>query len=150
MKSIFYASLLFLILYVISISCAEEENLLPYCNITSPLAGDEIEIGSTIAITANAYDRDGTISKVIFFIDGDQISSVSNSPYTLQWNTSYEYTGTHELRAVAEDDQGMRKPSHISVTIVEPEPDNGGGGDGYCENEIWVDDPAGGHWQCLD
>ena len=96
----------------------EKSNLAPTCKITSPNNGLEIAEGTTLTISVDAKDSDGTISKVILFIDGNNKGSVSTSPYNFVWNTNNEDLGDHSLKATATDNNGKSTSNEISVTLI--------------------------------
>lgn len=84
----------------------------PQVSITSPATGSSFEAGSTITVSANATDSDGSISKVEFFRDGVSLGSDSSAPYGITWTATA--VGSHQLAAVATDD---RNASARSATV---------------------------------
>ena len=84
----------------------------PQVSITSPATGSSFEAGSTITVSANATDSDGSISKVEFFRDGVSLGSDSSAPYSITWTATA--VGSHQLAAVATDD---RNASARSATV---------------------------------
>ena len=57
------------ILLTLSSCKKEDQNQLPWIQIISPLSNTNIESGDSIEIIAEAGDADGSISKVLFYID---------------------------------------------------------------------------------
>jgi len=96
----------------------EKSNQAPSCQITSPVNGVDIAEGTTLTISVDAKDSDGSISKVVLFIDGNNKGSVSTSPYNFDWNTSNEDLGEHKLKATATDNNGQSTSNEISVTLI--------------------------------
>jgi hypothetical protein len=91
-------------------------NVMPSVSIRSPADGDIIGTGNTLIITANASDRDGTVTKVQFYANGTYIGSDTTAPYSIHWN--YVPAGKHELTAKANDDEGGRKTSNpVTITV---------------------------------
>ena len=86
----------------------------PSITITNPTQGQSFASGSTISITADATDADGTIDMVEFFVNGSSIGTDASSPYSMDWQV---VQGTSEITAVATDNNAASTSSQaISVT----------------------------------
>lgn len=77
--------------------------------------------GSSIAITAEAYDPDGHVTLLEIFANGTLVESRSNPGHTLTgiWEIPH-VPGVHQIYAVATDNDGNRKvsaPVSISVRL---------------------------------
>jgi hypothetical protein len=95
-------------------------NLSPSINITAPLNGSSIITGDIVSITANAFDTDGTIVSVEFFIDGVSINVDSTAPFSSSYTGVF---GIHTLTAKATDDLGAITISsviHFNVKNADP------------------------------
>ncbi|MFH0857360.1 MAG: PBP1A family penicillin-binding protein [Candidatus Magasanikbacteria bacterium] len=57
------------------------------------------------------------VSKVIYFIDGKEIATVSSHPYNLNYFLRTESAGSHTLKITAEDDIGNRLTKEIPFTL---------------------------------
>ncbi len=79
-------------------------NQSPTVSITSPTSGATFTEGTTISITADAADGDGTISKVVFYRGSVVLGEDSISPYSVEWFDAE--AGSHSLTAVAVDNAG--------------------------------------------
>lgn len=91
-------------------------NLAPQVAITSPSNNATYDAGSTITISAQANDSDGTITLVEFFSNGIKIGEAQSSPFVYAWNDAP--TGEHVLTASATDNSGATTTSSpISITI---------------------------------
>lgn len=93
-----------------------EPNDPPTVSITSPNSGDSFNLGTSVSITANASDTDGTISKVEFYQGNTKLGEATASPYTFVWDAP---EGNFNLTAKATDNQGAETTSAsvaISVT----------------------------------
>ena len=88
-----------------------ESNFLPTVSISSPSNNAKLLTGETANITANAADKDGTISQVEFFVDGKSVGVDKTSPYENSYTT---VKGTHLLTAIAKDNKG---DSTVSETV---------------------------------
>ncbi len=98
--------ILFISVFGLLNSCNKEEvveNIGPSVEIISPQDFEIIEFGDTVIISANANDPDGTIRDVQFYINGIKDSVITSPPYTYEWYTIEEYTGTHVITAIAVD-----------------------------------------------
>ena len=90
------------------------DNVPPTVAITSPSNG--ATVSGTISFSANASDNVG-VSSVIFKADGNQIGSVSVSPYTISYNTTGLSNGSHALSATAYDAAGNSATATATVTV---------------------------------
>lgn len=95
-------------------------DVFPMVNIASPTEDATFSPGQGTTILANAFDIDGSISTVQFYVDGFLLGTGTQSgsnQYSIQWNTTY--TGPHVLTAVATDNQGARTTSDpVNVTAL--------------------------------
>jgi len=94
-------------------------NVPPTVNITAPMNGASVPAGSTITVSANAADSDGTVSSVTFLDGATQIGSPdTTSPYSVSW-TVPATPGSHSLTARATDNGGASTTSTaIGVTAT--------------------------------
>lgn len=92
----------------------ETGNSAPVVSITSPASGASFASGTSVSVSANASDSDGTISQVEFFANGTSVGVDVSSPYSLNWTIG---TGTFSLTAIATDNGGATTVSEaVSVT----------------------------------
>ena len=123
-KNLPYITLIDLLAVVILIfqACKKEEeetNQPPSCTITSPSEGDTFTQGETITISVNANDADGSITEVVFFVDGVEKSSAASSPYNWSWDTCGENIGNHTLKATSTDNDGASASDEVTIVIIE-------------------------------
>lgn len=92
-------------------------NVAPTVNLTSPANNANINAPATLAITANATDVDGTVSKVEFYNGTVLISSDVSAPYSYSWtNVS---AGNYTLTAKAYDNSGaITTSASVLVKVV--------------------------------
>ena len=105
----------------ILLSCTKKENKtnqLPTCIITSPKNGHEYPKGDPITISVNAYDNDGSIVEVRFFIDDIGIGFSNMFPYNYQWDTGNETGGYHKIKAISIDNDGGTAGDEITITLT--------------------------------
>jgi len=109
----------------------------PVVEITSPENNIYVPAFSTLMITANATDQDGTISKVEFYNDSEKIGEALFPPYNFTWQ--YIPYGDYGLTAIATDNSGMKTYSKTIIIHA-----NGSGRLDYTEN---FDDGLAQDWQ---
>ncbi len=101
------------------------DNIPPTVSITSPGNNESFEAGSSVNITANATDSDGTITKVEFFSNGNKIGESVSNPYS--YTIANTIAGDYSLTAKATDDKGITSTSAaVLITVIS------GGGNGNC------------------
>jgi chitodextrinase len=89
----------------------------PSVVITNPANGSTFSDPANINITANASDTDGSIAQVEFFSGATSLGVVSGSgPFSVNYNPA---VGTHNLTAVATDNDGATTISSIVTITVE-------------------------------
>ena len=93
---------------------------MPTCQITAPIGGSVIDLGSTVTINANATDSDGTIIDVKFYIDNVLQFTDNASPYSWSWNTTGYSGGSHLIKAVATDNSSNTAQSEITISLLAP------------------------------
>lgn len=90
----------------------------PTVSITTPGNGAMVVAGSTIGISAQATDADGSIARVEFYQGATKIGEDSTVPYAVNW-TAPLAAGSYVLTAVAFDNAGTSTTSAgVSVTVI--------------------------------
>jgi len=87
---------------------------IPAVTLTSPASGTNYSVGAAVSIAATATDPDGTITQVVFLVDGTVITTDTSSPYSATWTATQGY---HTLTARATDNSGNTTDSS-PVTIT--------------------------------
>lgn len=96
----------------------ERKNLPPEIRITSPKEGDEFFVGDEITVRAEALDRDGTVNRVEFFINGILFKSVTSKPY--QVNITDLKAGDYTINAKAYDNAGAATVSNgVQIRVID-------------------------------
>jgi hypothetical protein len=86
--------------------------------ITNP--DNNTSVSGTITIRT-AVGQDYTFEKVVFYIDGDSVSTDVTAPYTHLWNTSiYSNGSVHHLWAMAYDSTDSYTSDTVTVTVTIP------------------------------
>ena len=99
-------------------------NAVPTVSITSPAADAVFPERSTVSITANAIDADGTISRVEFFNGPNKLGEDASSPYSFDWTNVPK--GTYTLTVKATDNQGGAATSkEVGIAVTAATEDGG-------------------------
>jgi gliding motility-associated-like protein len=97
-------------------SYLQSTNKLPSINILSPASNATSTAGTTITITANANDTDGSVTKVEFFNGAVKLGEDATSPYSFQWTNVP--AGSHNIRAKATDNlNGVTTSASVSLVV---------------------------------
>jgi hypothetical protein len=93
-------------------------NVPPTVSITNPTNGATVS-GSSVMISANASDSDGTVTQVAFFVDSTSIGTDTNGSdgWSVLWDSTRVADGAHTLTATATDNAGGEGNQSISVTV---------------------------------
>jgi hypothetical protein len=101
---------------ILSETDSQAGNQPPAVAVTSPANGTTITIPTSVSITADASDSDGTISKVEFYANGALIGSDNAIPWGTSWNPPT--AGSYTLTAKATDSAGAATTSApVTVTV---------------------------------
>ena len=96
-------------------SCSGEVvNVAP--TATLALSSSSVELGSSVTLTTEASDSDGTIDKVDFYVNNALVGTAATAPYTLQYKTTA--AGSLSVYAKATDNLGASTQSASSTLIV--------------------------------
>src|SRR5262245_1922290 len=90
----------------------------PSVSLTAPLDQATFPQPATIRLDANAADTDGSIVSVAFYADSTLIGSSNSLPYSTTWTGASN--GSHALKAVATDNDGMQTTSDTVTVTVAP------------------------------
>jgi chitodextrinase len=96
-----------------TINIEVKDNQLPLVSLTNFF--ETIYKQDVVKITANAYDLDGTITEVEFFVDSVSVGVDQIAPYTIEWIAK---AGIHHIKAIAKDNNGAKTASTIKTIDV--------------------------------
>ncbi|RDY67215.1 chitinase [Lysobacter soli] len=96
------------------------QNQAPTVTLTSPANGATYNAGSSIAVTANASDSDGTVASVEFFRGSVSLGVDTSAPYAVTWSNAT--AGSHSFTAKATDNQGATTTSSAANITVNGTP----------------------------
>jgi len=91
------------------------ENQPPTVILNAPQVAEK---GNKVILNAVASDQDGSIQKVIFYVDSSQIAVDMDEPYSCEWTA---ITGKHTLRAEAYDDSGLMGFDEKVINVSVPD-----------------------------
>ena len=96
-----------------TINIEVKDNQLPLVSLTNYF--ETIYKQDVVKITANAYDLDGTITEVEFFVDSASVGVDQIAPYSAEWIAT---PGMHNIKAIAKDNNGAKTASTIKTIDV--------------------------------
>jgi len=99
-------------------------NQLPSVSISSPGDNASFEAPATVTLTVDAYDPDGSVDRVEYFIGQEKLSESLLPPFSVSFQC--DTAGTYEITAVAYDNLNASTnsvPVTISVTLKKEYPD---------------------------
>nr|WP_010131324.1 Ig-like domain-containing protein [Microbulbifer agarilyticus] len=100
------------------VGTCEGGNQKPEVSLSSPLEGATLSLNDSVIISADASDSDGSVSQVIFLLDGTSLGTDTSPPYSVTWTAT---AGPHTISAIATDDQGRASDSaSVSVNVIDP------------------------------
>ncbi len=98
---------------------ANSFNQAPVVALTSPANGESFYAPTDLTLSADAYDSDGSITRVEFFDSGAKIGEKTTAPYSFVWTNVA--IGTHSLTAKARDNGlAVTESAAITVTVRQP------------------------------
>jgi Bacterial Ig domain/IPT/TIG domain len=93
----------------------------PIITVSSPADGATFSATDQVSIYANAFDPDGSIANVEFYVDGFLLGNgvaAGSNQYSIPWTTLYP--GAHTVTAIAIDNEGARTTSApVDVTALQ-------------------------------
>ena len=99
------------------VSVIDSSASFPTVAISSPTNGASLRVNAPVTIDASAFDTDGSIANVQFYVNGVAQGPLDTSfPYQAQWTPNSE--GIYRLSVAATDNSGARVTSTPVVVIV--------------------------------
>jgi len=90
----------------------------PIVDISVPSSTEGLNVGDEITITATATPQAGTISKVVFMVDGKEIETDNSAPYSVTYTITD--AGVHTLSAVATDSNNDEGVDEVQISVQGP------------------------------
>ncbi|OQP51801.1 hypothetical protein A4H97_26710 [Niastella yeongjuensis] len=91
-------------------------NQAPTVSFLKPVTGNKYLAPAAVAITVNASDADGTISKVEFYNGSTRLGEATSAPYSYTWNNVA--TGTYTLTATVTDDRNGQSSAQVTISVT--------------------------------
>ena len=91
-------------------------NAAPFVELVEPLPGERFFSPASVTLAADAYDADGSIARVDFYVGTTRVGSDASAPYRITWSVST--TGTYVVKAMAIDNDGATSETRESRTIT--------------------------------
>jgi hypothetical protein len=97
----------------------ETGNKAPVCYFSNPSNGSAHYSTNEVKLQVEAFDKDGEITSVEFYIDNGLYMTLNDAPYELTLPPDYFTDGQHVLKAIAKDNDNGTKAATISIHIVQ-------------------------------
>jgi len=105
-----------------NVTILPKSNTPPVVQWVRPSNGSKVFEDETVLLEVAADDPDGTIQKIVFYSNNQELPKPSPTNATLQWKP--ESIGTYELWASVEDDnQATERTIPVTIEVVERPPD---------------------------
>jgi hypothetical protein len=110
---------IFVILSIIGCK-REKSNMPPRILFTQPVGNIVLTSDSVLTFVVDAFDDDGSIVKVEFFVNGTVAHTVTAIPYQYSWNdATLNNLGVHTIKATAYDNEGATSDAEITVEMLD-------------------------------
>ncbi|MCK5600767.1 hypothetical protein KAR91_02790 [Candidatus Pacearchaeota archaeon] len=96
-----------------------DDNVAPMVDFAYPGDGAKLDANTSMTAMVNAFDPNGDINKVEYYMDGELMYTVRSAPYAWQF-TVPQLIGDHRLKAVAYDHARNKTSTQIEIVSKEP------------------------------
>lgn len=93
------------------------DTVAPVVSITNPSNGANLEVGSSVLISANSSDNVG-VTSVEFYVDGSLLCTDTSAPYSCVWSVPNTLS-SHTLTAKSYDTSSNMSQTSVSVNTVD-------------------------------
>lgn len=99
-------------------ACSDDDNpkivppVVSFTNLTA-----DMEVHNTVTITLDASSDEG-IASIAVSVDGTLITTLTDAPYSFEWDTNTVEDGTHTVTVVVTDADGNETTEEINITVV--------------------------------
>ena len=107
---------------------AVNQDLPPSLTITNPANGIEFDVGSVVSLSADASDAEGSVTDVVFELDGAVLATDATAPYSVDWTAAR--AGSYQLTVTATDNVGNQTAKSVTFVVKEPTTGN-------CTADAW-------------
>lgn len=91
-----------------------KDDIAPFVKFAYPTDSSSVLAGSSMSAQVEAYDSNGDIKKIDFYVDGKLSGTTNKPPYIFQFNVS-DKTDNMKLKAVAYDYSDNTKTTEIDI-----------------------------------
>ena len=105
--------------FLLNLGCEKnEENEHPTVRFLQPDSNLVIDKDTLISFVVEPFDKDGTIDKVEFLLNETVVKTISEPPYSFDWNIETEKNiGNNKIKAIAYDNNGAKGEEGIMIEI---------------------------------
>lgn len=107
------------ILLLLTACQKNSKNEIPNISILDIENEMEIQQGTKLTISVDVEDSDGYIEAVEFLINNSVIGTINEPPYSYDWYTTNEVSGSHQVSVIAIDNSGGSGTDVVTVIINE-------------------------------
>ncbi|MBP7829006.1 MAG: TIGR03790 family protein [Kiritimatiellae bacterium] len=112
------------------------------CHLLSPTGGAAFVLGSNVFLEAAASHAPGTVTQVVFLVEGRPFAALTNAPYVAAADTLAYGVGSVTVRALARDSTGAQALSDPAAIAIGRSPWVDSDGDGVAD--AWEQQSFGG------
>ena len=117
---VFYI-LVSLVVLLSGCSATTGENLPPTVDILEPADNSVVPKAQKIDMVVQASDADGIVMRVVFYMDGAEVGTRENAPYSFVFGPATG--GPHILTAQVYDDNGSSATASVTVNVEKDAPE---------------------------
>ncbi len=112
------------VIAIIAVSCKKDDNDNPVIEVISPADNQQYFFGDTVFIKVRAYDNDGYITDLNFYINNNNVSIDGNKLiYDYNWLINDNFPpADYTVKIEAIDNEAAITTKEITVTVAESEP----------------------------
>jgi large repetitive protein len=119
----------------VEILVKDPPNLPPIVRLVSPVANETYVSSTPIGLAADAYDLDGKVVRVEFYVNGTKLGEQSTAPFGYNWSGGV--AGSHNIVLRAYDNRGASTDSAaVTINIQDPVPGTCAGSGGITR-DVW-------------
>jgi PKD repeat protein len=109
-------------LYYVEVTPIDGGNLAPIVSWLSPATDTVFPLGTTVPLSVEAIDIDGTVESVVFSVGGDSVGAgirvADTNTWSLNWVPGAELEGFVFVTATATDNEGATRVSDVRRLVI--------------------------------
>jgi len=132
---------------VVNVIAPSGGNMLPIVDIITPKQGNNFPVGTNVKVQATATDLDGSVTRVLAYLNGRALRRDTEAPYEWDGASSADpllsnmKAGTYELKVAAIDNLNESGQTIVTFTVGET---SGGGGTTNTPPTVVITSPTNG------